>query len=131
MVHVPVIVLGENRTLRFRNVDIVNAHQLASCVSLGANSRVVADPDGPDNVTFDSPLRLKQREALSTASAQKRWSALRRLTLPQKAALASPPATITEAVGIEPVLDVETQWQTEYEIEAVGFKVRLAEARPP
>ena len=31
MVHVPVIVLGSNRTLRFRNVDIVNADQVRLC----------------------------------------------------------------------------------------------------
>jgi hypothetical protein len=28
--------------------------QLASCVVLGANSRIIADPAGGDHVTFDS-----------------------------------------------------------------------------
>jgi hypothetical protein len=53
---------------------------------------------------------------MQAASARRNWSRLRRLT--QKT-----PSLSTAAA--EPVLDMEThwQWETKYEIEAIGLKV--------
>lgn len=55
----PLILVGAGRTLKLRNVTVVNAESLAACIQLGPGSKIVAQP--LDGVNFVDSSALSSR----------------------------------------------------------------------